>query len=93
MEVGRKNQYTCTTCKKSIISVDRDAGTTPFMVACVDYPTCKGMMRSSFYKIDQTLEPTHEFYRMTDEAAALTSPRMMQHHLLGGLAFRKINND
>ena len=86
---GKINRYTCDKCGGQIVTVDADNGTTPFMLQCQPPWRCRGMMTSEFYRVDQSLVATHEFYRMSDLEAKDQSPAMMQHHLMGGLAFRK----
>ena len=56
---GQKNAYTCPDCKKSAITVNRNAGTTPMWISCPD-PTCAGEATSRMYRIDQTLPALFE---------------------------------
>jgi len=91
--VGRKNVYRCAGtstdrsngCGASIVTVDRDAGVTPFLTGC---SACKGYAQSSMYRVDQALAPTHEWYR-PDTLAGLT-PATVDHVLRGGLILRAI---
>jgi hypothetical protein len=90
---GRKNQYVCTACGGSIITVDRDEGTTPFMTDCKTTGGCPGHMQSEFYSPTvQGREPTHEWYRATEqEIATKKNPAAcLQHHKMGGLFLREI---
>ena len=87
--VGKKNRYTCQTCGYQYVTVDKDDGTTPFMAPC-QRVTCKGMAQSEFYKIDQSLEATHEWYRAGQVEARSMKPNSRQHHDMGGLFLRRI---
>ena len=61
--IGQKNIYTCTKCGAHIVTVDRDDGVTPFMVAC-KIPACGGKMHSSFYEVfDQRMRAFWEWYK------------------------------
>ena len=55
---GRVNLYRCDRCNESIVTVDRDLGVTPYLLRCVVTNGCDGLMRSEFYRIDQSLPPT-----------------------------------
>jgi hypothetical protein len=88
---GKKNVYVCEKCRGSFVTVDRDAGTTPFMTTCRATDGCKGLAQSSFYRVDQALAATYEWRRLTDAEAAQQHPASMQHHLMGGLFLRPIS--
>lgn len=60
----RKNAYVCA-AGHTTITVDRDRGTTPFIIPC---PRCKADAQSKFYRVDQASQPTHEWYYPTVEA-------------------------
>jgi hypothetical protein len=60
---GKKNIYECGKSHKTV-TVDRDSGVTPFIIAC---PDCGQDARSNFYKVDQSLKPTHYWMKMSDE--------------------------
>lgn len=62
----RLNRYVCQVCGRSIITIDRDEGVTPFMLNCRATPDCKGDMHSSFYE-GVTGQPTHEWRKPTAE--------------------------
>lgn len=87
--VGKKNVYTCRGCSKKLVTVDRDAGTTPFMTRCEG---CGGDMVSSFYNVDQNLVATHEWYRKSDREIRKDPPSWREHHNMGGLFLRRITN-
>lgn len=81
---GQKNRYTCRRCGGSIVTMDVDEGTTPFMLNCRATEGCEGTMESSFYKgVDGEPEfvwrkPTPAEYEAANEA--------MRHHFdKGGL--------
>jgi hypothetical protein len=78
------NRYTCQSCGGVIITIDRDEGVTPFMLACRAKPGCKGEMYSSFYR-DVKGEPTFEWRKPTPDEYAKASPFMQQHFEMGGL--------
>jgi hypothetical protein len=78
------------TCPRSHITVTRDAdeGVTPMMKAC---PDCGLTATSGYYRVPQTLTPTHEWYKPKfPERYADTA--MRYHIQAGGLAFRKIGD-
>lgn len=87
MPQGKKNQYTCDTCGGVITTVDLDEGTTSMFLACRATEDCNGRMISSMYRVDQSLEPTHEWY--TPEK--LPKDRAMRQHVkMGGLLIRPV---
>ena len=86
---GKKNIYTCRKCAGQIVTVDVADGTTPFTIRCRVTPNCNGIMQSAFYRVDQNLPATHEWYRKSDEAARKESPAMQHHHKMGGLFLRE----
>lgn len=94
--LNRTNVYTCQQCGRQIVTVDRDSGTTPFMIGCNEGPPggCAGAAFSSWYQpIPGAGDPTHEWYRPTaEETEALDRqyPGMAEHVRLGGLALRPI---
>lgn len=86
MPKGKKNQYTCTECGKSVITLDVDDGTTPFMMLCRATEGCDGVMQSSFYRCDPNLEHTYEWFK--PESLRGYSPEMKEHIRKGGLDLR-----
>lgn len=82
----RKNQYTCNKCGGSIITRDLDEGTTSFYLDCRATEGCEGRMISSVYRVDQSLTPTHEWYKPTGKIPAAAR----QHVAMGGLLIRPI---
>ncbi|MDO8976752.1 hypothetical protein [Reyranella sp.] len=86
---GRKNIYTCRTCRGHIVTRDVEEGVTPFMIGCKATPDCKGMMNSSMYRVfDGTMAASHEWYR--PEVAQVMEPGVRRHVEKGGLVLRKI---
>lgn len=83
------NRYTCQSCGGSIITIDRDEGTTPFMLGCRAKPGCKGMMQSSFYRGVEG-EATFEWRKPTLEEHRKSSRAMQQHFEMGGLDIHPI---
>lgn len=86
--VGRKNAYECKKCGSYIITIDRDPGVTPFMIKCEN---CGDMAKSKFYRVQNWLEPTHEWYRPTTLAGV--DPKYYDHLGRGGLILRPIGED
>lgn len=83
---GRKNAYECDGCGYYIITIDRDPGVTPFMKRCEN---CQGMAYSKMYRVQDRLEPTHEWYRPASLAGVPTSA--YDHIEKGGLLLRSID--
>lgn len=84
---GKKNIYTCDTCGGHIVTVDIDAGVTPFMIACKVAETCEGRMRSSLYRVfDQSMRASFEWYR--PGAPQSLSAHTLDHVMKGGLLLR-----
>ncbi len=88
--VGKKNAYGCPSCFKNIITVDRDAGVTPFMIECRATQRCTGFMKSSFYQVDQDLEPTFEWVIPSERWIKTQSEGARDHFNKGGLFIRHI---
>jgi hypothetical protein len=87
--VGQKNRYTCRKCNSWYVTVDKDDGTTPFMAPC-RVRFCDGVAQSEFYRVDQSLTATHEWYRAGDAEARGMEPNSRQHHDMGGLFLRRV---
>lgn len=88
---GRKNIYVCDSCKGHIVTVDRDEGTTPFALQCECRLGCKGVMRSSMYRVfDQEIGASHEWYRPSVLERAGLSEWSRAHVEKGGLILRKV---
>jgi len=86
---GKKNIYVCEKCKGHIVTVDRDAGVTPFMTSCDVTTGCDGMMKSSMYRVfDQDMRADHEWYRPS--AIEVLKPHTQYHVNQGGLLLRKV---
>jgi len=84
---GRKNIYACDSGHETV-TVDTAEGVTPFMILC---PECSEYARSKVYRVDQTLEATHEWYR--PDTLDGVSPQSHDHVKRGGLIMRKIGNN
>ncbi len=92
----KKNSYVCEGifnrlkspgpgCGYNLVSIDRDKGTTPFMIKC---DKCGGMMKSTLYRIDQNYVPTHEWFKPSDVSDI---PKGWEDHVsMGGLVLREI---
>lgn len=85
------NVYTCQMCGWQAVTKNREEGTTPFMIGC-QADGCDGDCYSGFYRCDQALEPTHEWYRptTTGERKQLNNQDMRSHFEMGGLFLRKL---
>lgn len=88
---GKKKRYYCDRCGREFITIDRDEGTTPFITSCQNEDPCTGSAYSQLYRIDQSLTPTHEWYRATDDEAMKMKLHSREHHGMGGLFLRKIS--
>ena len=89
---GAENAYTCQTCRKTVVTINRAEGTTPFMLSCQVTAGCSGRMTSHFYKLPQDApEPSIEWYRpATRRAIRRLSDWERDHVQRGGLLYRKI---
>lgn len=67
-DAGKVNAYSCQVCQRTIITKNRNAGTTPFMISCHASKArgCRGMMQSSFYRLDQATPHTFEWVTPTE---------------------------
>lgn len=87
---GKKNRYICTCCNCTIVTVDIDEGTTPYLLLCHATPGCPGMMLSQWYQGAESLEPSWEFYRPSPEEYIQLPMSYKAHVENGGLLLRKI---
>ena len=87
--LGKLNIYTCDACRGHIVVCDIDTGVTPFMLGCKATPECKGMMKSSMYRVfDQDMAASHVFYRPT--TTQFLDQATLQHVMQGGLLLREV---
>ena len=84
MKKGDKNRYTCEACQGTIITMDVDEGTTPFMLRCRATEGCQGMMQSSMYRGVEG-GPDYVWRKPTDEEYKAADVGMRRHFDLGGL--------
>lgn len=74
------------------VTIDRDDGTTPMMIAC-RHEGCDKTAKSRFYRVNQSLVPTHEWYKPTERYIRKlkrgNSP-LYDHCVNGGLLLREI---
>lgn len=82
---GLVNTYTCEACGERTVTVDREPGVTPFLTAC---PECNGLAQSAGYRVQQTLRPTHEWYR--PESIEGLNANTVEHLRAGGPILRRI---
>jgi hypothetical protein len=63
------NEYVCQKCGGITRTVNRDDGTTPFMMKCRAHPAnvCDGEARSSFYRVSQNKLPSWEWIKPAPE--------------------------
>jgi hypothetical protein len=89
---GKKNIYTCEICGEHIVSIDADAGVTPFLIGCAETTggSCVGKMKSSLYRVDQNLRASHEWYRPAQPPILGFSQWVREHIEKGGLIIRRI---
>ncbi len=68
---GDINGYTCTSCHKTIFTIVRETGTTPYMITCRACGT--GTAKSQMYRIPRIAEAdcTHEWIRPDSEEALM----------------------
>jgi hypothetical protein len=88
---NEKNVYECESCHGQIVTVNADDGTTPYMVRCRVTSGCMGFMASHFYRVDQTLEAQHEWFKPTSLSGY--NQATQTHIEKGGLLLRKINGE
>ncbi len=88
--IGKINQYTCGVCGCTITTIDRDEGTTPFMLICIAGRNCAGKMKSHMYLVDQTLKPNFEWYKPNLASLKNRKRHLREHVALGGLLIRPI---
>lgn len=94
---GMENYYSCQTCKRGVVTIDRDAGATPASIKCHASEDCSGVMHSKFYP-DPALKPatlggpTYEWYR-PDEVDDDDESEEAYHVMDGGLLLRKVVDD
>lgn len=62
----KKNIYHCQTCSGEIKTANRDQGVAPMMMKC-RAEKCEGMAMSSFYMVDQDIEPDLVFISPKNE--------------------------
>jgi hypothetical protein len=90
--VGRYNVYICEECKRGVVTLDVDPGTTPFMIQCLATEGCNGMAKSLGYPEGEppaTLaDPIIYWVTPSDEELAKLPPLMVEHVERGGLIMR-----
>lgn len=97
MSKGQVNVYVCQKCGGHTVTIDRDDGTTPFMLDCRagitlfdPFPKCKGIAESSFYRPDfEHGPPEWEWYAPdVNELHKITDANTLRHVAMGGLLLR-----
>lgn len=91
---GKKNIYVCDKCSGHIVTVDLVEGVTPFTTGCKATPGCKGVMRSSMYRVfDQSMKASHEWYKPdARELAMEPNAAVVDHVERGGLLLREASS-
>lgn len=97
---GAVNVYTCPTCGKRLITIDRAAGVTPaFKVCDGEHPHGTGSvnasMHSAWYRVPAEMAnlATHEWFRPSYEYyRSITDVNSERYVREGGLLFRKIGD-
>lgn len=87
--IGHINTYTCPNGHQ-LVTVDRAVGVTPMKLTCSE-PGCGLDRTSAFYNCDQTLTPTHEWYRPGRRQKLVKAFREHVHN--GGLLIREIGDE
>jgi len=93
---GNTNVYVCDKCGGYTVTIDRDEGTTPFMIGCRASGgltrTCRGMAQSSFYRQRFPHGPPEwEWYKPDSaEIHRMKNRAELQHVAMGGLLLRPI---
>lgn len=82
------NTYRCEKCQKEIVTIQIDAGTTPFMLLCRVTKDCKGRMLSQFGRNKDGAIPTFEWYRK--RIIDCLNRIEAEHHSKGGLFIRPL---
>jgi SEC-C motif len=90
MKSGSINIYRCRANGHETITVDRVEGTTPVAICC---PSCDSDAYSAWYKCDQTLVPTHEWYKPELKEYRTLNASGRDHVDAGGLLLRKIGSE
>lgn len=80
------NVYTCKH-KHQTVTIDTVEGVTPMLIPC---PQCRSEATSAWYKCDQSLTPTHEWYKPSSDEELKLTPAAYDHVRRGGLLLRKI---
>jgi len=97
------NAYICGQLH-STITQNKDEGVTPMFITC---DQCNGRATSKMYMVDQALQPTHEWFKPTEDEIKFEARKMAKYHHIpydgiynslkeharkGGLSLRKIKN-
>jgi len=93
--INRENYYHCRSCRKGIVTIDRDAGVTPSFKACLT-DGCESSMMSQGYPSTESKpawlgEPTHEWYR-PEEIDDDADDELAYYLMDGGLLLRKVES-
>lgn len=84
----KKNAYRCEgETSHTTITIDRDKGVTPFMTKC---PVCEATTVSSMYRVAQSMEPTHEWFRPPADKWHTYKAHTQLHLSIGGLILEEI---
>ena len=96
MTIGKRNAYTCGSCRSFIITLDRDEGATPFLIPCVVQRNCSGIMQSALYRgllVNGEEEVTHEWRKATTVDYRAANTGLKAHYDQGGLALHSVEFD
>ncbi len=85
-QAGMVNAYLCGN-QHAVWTLNVDDGTTPFIIRC-PVPDCGGESRSSFYRVSQDVETSHEWYRPASTRGL--TPGERDHVQRGGLLLRQV---
>lgn len=97
MKSKKINAYICDKLHV-MVTENKSLGTTPMFMGC---DQCHQQATSRMYNVDQTLEPTHEWYKPTDEdwkeleadISSVEAIRGLREHVSnGGVLIRRISD-
>ena len=87
---GKINIYHCQTCACDTVTIDIDAGVTPFMLDCKKTEGCPGPAYYSFYTVpDPAPKPEWEWFEPRGDELKKLHPAMLEHVKAGGLDLRR----
>lgn len=93
------NAYVCDTCRVAFHTIDRHPGVTPLSMSHGMFDQgsrCEGRCVSAGYPVGALPpslgEPTHEWFRPSAEVLDVSTPRVVEHVMRGGLLLRRYDD-